>query len=102
MAASFQMRMKDILNQRENFQLAPNSTPEPELPLLEKQAIIDEALRGYPLRAFECYTQETPNGTMYFVTKGWARLSALFDFADDKFPTWDEKAIKRWQRGQQK
>jgi len=94
------MSFRDIISQRNRFQPDPHQPVEPELPLLEKQAIVDEVFRGMPLRDFEVYSQEAPGGTIFYVTKGWARLSALFDFADDKFPTWDVAAMKRWQQQQ--
>lgn len=95
----FAMPLREIVKRRAHFQPAPDAPAEAALPLVEKQAIVDEVLRGMPLRQFECYTQPSPNGTMYYVTKGWVRMQALLDFVDNKFPTWNDVDKKKWERG---
>jgi hypothetical protein len=39
---------------------------------------------------------------VYVVTKGWAQLCAIFDFMDDKFPTWDDEGKRLWEQQQGK
>jgi hypothetical protein len=84
-----------------NFQQAPNASPEPELSLLDKQAVIDCVLGGQPLPAsFAYYTQPTPEGKIYYVTKGWQILNAIREFANDQFPTWTEADKRRYYKHQ--
>jgi hypothetical protein len=82
-----------------NFQQAPDVVPEPELALLDKQAIVDRILSGQPLPAdFAYYPQPTPEGEIYYVTKGWQILNAIRQFADDQFPTWTDEDKRRYYR----
>lgn len=94
------MTLQEIFNQRDRFQRAPSCNEE-ELPLLEKQAMVDEALRGMPLKQIDCYDVPGPDGPIHVVTKGWAQLQALLDFRDNKFPTWDDEGMRRWQQQHQ-
>jgi hypothetical protein len=91
------MTLQQVYEQRDRFQRAP-SCPEEELPLLEKQALVDEVLRGMPLRQIEVYDMPAPDGPIHMVTKGWAQLQALLDFRDNKFPTWSDEDRRRWQK----
>src|SRR4051812_14040817 len=71
-----------------------------ELPLLEKQALVDEMLRGMPMQQFDCYRITRGGGTYYEMRKGWPQLRALLDFMDDKFPTWSNEDRLRWEQNQ--
>src|SRR5437588_11516574 len=69
---SLDMSIGEINEQRDRFQLAPGTTSSSEeLPLLEKQALVDEILRGMPIRHIDCYEKSEPDGKVYMVTKGW-------------------------------
>jgi len=93
-----QMTVREMVQQRDRFQCAPGVSQE-ELPLLEKQAIIDEMLRGMPIKQIECYEKrESSRKKVFIVTKGWAQLCAIFDFYDDKFPTWDDEGKRLWEQ----
>ena len=95
-----QMPIKEVGRQRDYFQLAPNATGSTEeLPLLEKQALVDEILRGMPIKHIEYYEKRTGhNGkVVYLVTRGWPQLRAIFDFLDDKFATWTNEEREQWQ-----
>lgn len=86
-----EITMREINAHRDRFRLASDapSSERRELPLLEKQALVDEVLRGMPIRQFDCYRITAPNGTIYYeLRKGWPQLRALLDFIDNKFPTW--------------
>ncbi len=89
------MTIRELCNQRDRFHLAPEATDQQELPLLEKQALVDEIFRGMPIKQVEYYE----DGTRYMVTKGWPQLQAILDFRDGKFPTWTLAEKEQWERG---
>lgn len=92
------MTLREMYDQRNRFQRAP-SCQEEELPLLEKQALVDEAFRGMPMKQIECKKVRGPDGKpLYLITKGWAQLQALLDFRDNKFPTWSDEDRQRWEQ----
>lgn len=92
------MTFQEIYEQRDRFQRAPSCLEE-ELPLLEKQALVDEVLRGMPMRDIEIYDVPGPDGKpIHMVKRGWAQLQALIDFRDDKFPTWSDEDRLRWEQ----
>jgi hypothetical protein len=94
-----QMTIKEINQQRHRFQRAPGTTPSSEeLPLLEKQALVDEIFRGMPIRYIEYYERSGLGEKVYLVTKGWPQLCAIFDFLDDKFPTWTDEERRQWEQ----
>jgi hypothetical protein len=98
-----QMTVREMSQQRDRFQPAPGVQQE-ELPLLEKQAIIDEMMRGMPIKQIEFHMKRDASGKkIYVVTKGWAQLRAVLDFMDDRFPTWDDEGRRLWeqQKGRQ-
>lgn len=93
------MPIGEVNQKRDRFQLAPGTTSSSEeLPLLEKQALIDEIFRGQPIRHIEYYERSGPDGKIYMVTKGWPQLCAIFDFLDDKFPTWTDEDRRQWEQ----
>ncbi len=95
------MSIRELVKQRNRFQLAPDATDTTELPLLEKQALVDEMLRGMPIKQVEYYEEVGTGGTVrYMVTKGWAQIQAILDFTDNKFPTWSDAEKRQWERSQ--
>jgi hypothetical protein len=97
------MTIRELSNRRDRFQLAPEATStQKELSLREKQALVDEILRGMPIKQIELYEETGPEGTKrYMVTRGWAQLQAILDFIDGKFPTWTAVEKEQWERGQE-
>ena len=96
------MTIAEVNRQRGRFQLAPGTpSSSEELPLLEKQALIDELFHGLPIRHIEYYERSGPGGKVYLVTKGWLQLCAIFDFLDDKFPTWTDEARLQWEQSRE-
>ncbi len=96
------MTISELVKQRNRFHLAPGATGTTELPLIEKQALVDEILRGMPIKQIEYYEEVGSGGTMrYMVTKGWAQIQAILDFTNSKFPTWTEAEMQQWQRSQE-
>jgi hypothetical protein len=81
-----------------NFQPDPNLPQEPDLPLLEKQFLVDQVLQGQDLPDFAYRREYTATGPVLYVTKGWPILSALKQFSQDAFPTWDEADRQAWRR----
>ena len=97
----FIMSLRELSKQRDRFRPAPGVMTTEELPLIEKQALVDEVLRGMPIRGLEVCEQADGNGkTIYVVVQGWLQLQAILDFTDGKFPTWSAEEMKSWQRGQ--
>ena len=95
------MTIGELIKQRKRFHLAPEATGTTELPLLEKQALVDEILRGMPIKQIEYHEEVGTGGTVrYMVTKGWAQIQAILDFADNKFPTWTAAEKRQWEQSQ--
>jgi hypothetical protein len=96
------MSIRELAKQRKRFRLAPEVTShQQELSLLEKQALVDEILRGLPIKQIEVYEKIGGDGKVwYMVTSGWAQIQAILDFIDGKFPTWTEAEMRQWQRSQ--
>lgn len=92
--------MREVNAHRDRFRLASNapSSERRELPLLEKQALVDEMFRGMPMRQFDCYRITASDGKIYYeIRKGWPQLRALLDFMDNKFPTWSDEDRRQWE-----
>jgi hypothetical protein len=95
------MSVRQINEQRAKFRCGPNASGE-SLPLREKQALIDEMFRGMPIRKLAYKETTLPGGEqVYMVTAGWPQLQAIFDFLDDKFPTWTDEERQAYQRGEE-
>lgn len=93
------MPIKEVAKFRDRFHPAPGvARSTEELPLLEKQALVDEILRGMTIRHIEYYEMPAPGGKIYMVTRGWPQLCAIFDFLDGKFRTWTNEDRKRWEQ----
>ncbi|MBD1835014.1 DUF262 domain-containing protein [Cyanobacteria bacterium FACHB-472] len=61
-----------------------------------KDFFIDTVLNGYPAPAIFLYQEITSEGiSKYSVVDGKQRLSALFEFAEDKFPVSEKATITR-------
>jgi hypothetical protein len=71
------MTIKEVNQHRNRFQPAPGTSSTEELPLLEKQALVDEILRGMPIKHIEYYERSQPSGKAYVVTKGWSSSPCL-------------------------
>lgn len=60
-----------------------------------REDFIETVLLGYPAPSLFLYEDISEDGsTRYAVVDGKQRLTAIFDFADDRFPTRDEPSVK--------
>jgi hypothetical protein len=99
MAKTFQMTIGEVVNQRSRFELAPDAPHSDELSLRAKQAVIDGLFRGMPIAQIEYHIQRDSDGAVrYLVIRGWPQLCAIFDFVDDKFPTWTDQEKREWEQ----
>lgn len=92
----------EIIKQRSHFHLAPDAVYSEELSLRGKQAVVDAIFHGRPPRELEIHLKRRSDGSFdYLVTKGWPQLCAILDFVDNKFPTWDDEAKRKWEQNQE-
>lgn len=96
----FTLTIREIIASRYQFERAPESKETVlELPLREKQALIDEIMRGMPIKQLDVYAITNPGRkTRYRVVKGWNHLQAILDFYDGKFSTWTLAEKQEWER----
>jgi hypothetical protein len=93
----------EVRAHRDRFRLASDapSSEQRDLPLREKQALVDEVFRGMPITQIDCRRVTERDGTIsYLVQKGWPQLRALLDFMDDQFPTWNAEEKREWEQSQ--
>jgi len=100
--AHLQMTIEEFVKKRDQFQPAPGVDTSKELPLREKQALVDEILRGMPIKQIDIKERVQYGKTVFQVIKGWPQLRAILDFVDGKFPTWTDEQRQEWEAGQQR
>ena len=96
------MTVQTMIEQRDRFRRAVDAKDTGELPLREKQAVIEIMLRGLPVPEIFYRPVTGDDGEkFYLVIRGWYHLQAIFDYVDNKFPTWTEEEKNEWLQGKE-
>jgi hypothetical protein len=95
------MTIDTMIKQRDRFRRAVDAKDSGELSLREKQAVVDIVFQGksFPEIMYRPVTGDDGK-LFYLVLRGWYHLQAVFDFVDNKFPTWTEEEKNAWMQEQ--
>lgn len=94
--------IEQMIKLRDRFRRAVDAKDDGELTLRQKQAVIEIILQGKPLPEIFYRPVVGDDGkTFYLVIRGWYHLQAIFEYADNKFPTWTAEEKERFMRGEE-
>jgi hypothetical protein len=96
------LTIQQTIERRDRFRRAVNAQDAGELTLRQKQAVIEIILSGKPLPEIFYRPVTGDDGKVfYLVIRGWYHLQAIFEFTDNKFPTWTAEEKERFMRGEE-